>query len=95
VEFCERVRDIGVRTVIYTDISKDGALSGTNLDIYAVLNKIGGLNIIASGGISYLEEVKKLKEMGTYGAIIGKAVYTGKLKLEQVLETASGKEVSS
>ena len=89
VNFCTRVHDIGVKTVIYTDISKDGALSGTNLEAYALLNKINGLNIIASGGISYLDEIKKLRDMGTYGAIVGKAIYTGMLDLKKIISVAN------
>lgn len=88
VEFCERLRDSGVKTVIYTDISKDGRLSGTNLDIYRRLREVRGLDIVASGGITYYEEITALKEMGTYAAIVGKAIYTGALDLEKVLEAA-------
>ncbi len=90
-EFCERMRDVGVTNVIYTDISKDGALSGTNLDIYRELSKIEGLTVTASGGVTYLDEIKKLKEMNLYGAIVGKAIYEGRLDLREVLSTAEGK----
>ena len=85
VEFCKKLRDTGVATVIYTDISKDGMLSGTNLDIYKELSAIEGLQIVASGGITYADEIKKLNEMGIYGAIVGKAVYEGKLSLKDAL----------
>lgn len=85
VEFCKKLRDTGVATVIYTDISKDGMLSGTNLDIYKELSDIEGLQIVASGGITYADEIKKLNEMGIYGAIVGKAVYEGKLSLKDAL----------
>ncbi len=85
VEFCKKLRDTGVSTVIYTDISKDGMLSGTNLEIYAELSEIKGLDIVASGGITYIDEIKKLNEMGIYGAIVGKAVYEGKLDLKEAL----------
>ena len=88
VAFCKRLRDTGVKTVIYTDISKDGVLSGTNLEIYRELSKIDGLNIVASGGITYESEIKELKNMGLYAAIVGKAVYAGKLSLENVLKAA-------
>ncbi|MGI6013089.1 MAG: 1-(5-phosphoribosyl)-5-[(5-phosphoribosylamino)methylideneamino]imidazole-4-carboxamide isomerase [Oscillospiraceae bacterium] len=88
VTFCKRMRDVGVQTIIYTDISKDGALSGTNLEIYQVLNQIDGLQIIASGGISYLHEIDTLAKMGTYGAIVGKALYSGMLDLSEVLKEA-------
>ena len=89
VEFCRRVRDIGVQTVIYTDISRDGAMSGTNLEIYQTLSQIQGLDVVASGGISYLREVQALRDMGVAGAIVGKAIYTGALSLREVLEVAS------
>ena len=85
VEFCKKLRDTGVATVIYTDISKDGMLSGTNLDIYKELSAIEGLQIVASGGITYADEIKTLNEMGIYGAIVGKAVYEGKLSLKDAL----------
>ncbi len=85
VEFCKKLRDTGVSTVIYTDISKDGMLSGTNLEIYNELSEIKGLDIVASGGITYIDEIKKLNEMGIYGAIVGKAVYEGKLDLREAL----------
>jgi len=85
VEFCKKLRDSGVSTVIYTDISKDGMLSGTNLEIYKELSEIQGLDIVASGGITFADELKTLNEMGIYGAIVGKAVYEGKLSLKDAL----------
>lgn len=90
VEFCKKLRDTGVKTVIYTDISKDGMLSGTNLEIYKELSKIEGLDIVASGGITFVDEVKALAEMNVYGAILGKAVYEGKLDLKEALAAAGG-----
>ncbi len=89
MEFCRRLSDNGVKTVIYTDISKDGALSGTNLDAYRALSDIK-LDIIASGGISFEEEIAELKKIGVAGAIVGKAIYEGKLDLSRVLEIAAG-----
>lgn len=85
MDFCKRLRVSGVSTVIYTDISKDGKMEGTNMDAYLELSEIKGLNIIASGGISSLAEIRKLKEMGTYGAILGKALYEGLFRLEDAL----------
>ncbi len=85
-EFCLRLRDSGVKTVIYTDISKDGALSGTNIEIYEKLSGIEGLNVIASGGITFYEELAELKQLSIYGAILGKALYTGHLDLAEVIE---------
>lgn len=90
VDFCKRLADTGVSTVIYTDISKDGMLSGTNLKIYEELSEIKGLNIIASGGITFADEIKALKEMNIHGAIVGKAVYEGKLTLKAALDAAGG-----
>lgn len=87
-EFCGRLRDKGVETVIYTDISRDGTLTGTNIDVYKELGKIKGLNVIASGGITYLDEIVRLKEMKVYGAILGKVLYEKKLDLKEVLKVA-------
>ena len=85
VDFCRRLRDAGVRTVIYTDISRDGAERGTNLEVYRELAEISGLDITASGGVSSLEELRALRDMGTRAAILGKALYTGRLDLKTVL----------
>ena len=89
LDFCRRVRDVGVGTVIYTDISRDGAMSGTNLEIYRELVKIQGLSIVASGGVSFLPEIRTLRDMGVHGVIVGKALYTGALDLREVLEAAA------
>ena len=86
VDFCRCLRDGGVGTVIYTDISRDGAEQGTNLPLYEELVKIEGLSITASGGISGLEELRQLRDMGVDAAILGKALYTGRLDLETVLK---------
>ena len=83
--FCEMLEKKGVSTVICTDISKDGLLSGTNLSLYAELVKRLGIQITASGGVSSLEDVQKLNDMGLYGAILGKALYTGALDLSAAL----------
>ncbi len=85
VDFCRRLRDVGVRRVIYTDISRDGAESGTNLDLYRELTTIDGLEITASGGVSSLEELRTLRDMGVRAAILGKALYTGRLDLAAVI----------
>ena len=86
VDFCRRLRDAGVRAVIYTDISRDGAGQGTNLELYGELVQIQGLEITASGGVSSLEELRRLEGMGVRAAILGKALYTGRLDLRTVLE---------
>lgn len=88
VEFCRRLRDMGVSTVIYTDISRDGAMRGVNLDIYRTLIAVDGLEIVASGGVSTLEDVRALRDMGVPAAIVGKALYSGALRLEDVLKEA-------
>ncbi len=87
-EFCVRARDMGVKTVIYTDIATDGAMKGTNLPAFQRLCTIEGLSVVASGGICTLEEIKELSAMGCDGAIVGKAVYTGALDLKEVLAYA-------
>lgn len=91
VEFCRRLAGAGVQTVIYTDISRDGAMAGTNLEVYDTLREIKGLDIIASGGVSSYEEIEVLRDMGLYGAILGKALYTGTLDLAKAIELAEGK----
>ena len=85
VDFCRRLRDAGVQTVIYTDISRDGAEQGTNLALYRELAKIEGLDITASGGVSSLEELRELRKIGAKAAILGKALYTGRLDLKTVI----------
>ena len=86
IAFCQRLADVGVKTVIYTDISRDGAEKGTNLELYRELANIEGLNITASGGVSSLEELRELQAIGTHAAILGKALYTGRLDLKTVIE---------
>lgn len=87
-DFCEQLQKKGVSTVICTDISKDGLLGGTNLALYSEMAKRFSLNITASGGVSTLNDVKMLAGMGLYGAILGKALYTGDLDLRTALQTA-------
>lgn len=86
-EFCRYLRDIGVRTVIYTDISRDGGLEGTNMEAYRKLQEIEGLEVTASGGISFEEEITALKDVAA-AAILGKAIYSGKLDLERAVKLA-------
>ncbi len=88
LEFFEKISNIGVKTVICTDISKDGAMQGTNREMYEELSKKFSIDIIASGGVSTLDDIKALREMGLYGAIIGKAYYTGAIKIQEALEAA-------
>ena len=79
---------IGVECVICTDISKDGAMLGTNRKMYKELSERYGINIIASGGVSSLEDIEALSSFGLYGAIIGKAYYTGAISLEEAIRRA-------
>ena len=88
-DFFEKMQNMGVKTIICTDISRDGAMKGTNLDLYKRINEEVSLKVTASGGVSTLEDVVALKAMGLYGAIIGKAYYTGAIKLKEALEAAS------
>ncbi|MCF0140706.1 MAG: 1-(5-phosphoribosyl)-5-[(5-phosphoribosylamino)methylideneamino]imidazole-4-carboxamide isomerase [Mogibacterium sp.] len=90
--FCEKIRDIGVTTLICTDISKDGAMQGTNRELYRELSERFDMNIVASGGVSSMDDVEALAKMGLYGAIIGKAYYTGAIDLAQAVAAAEGQE---
>ena len=87
MEFCKSLQEIGVATVICTDIARDGAMSGTNRALYRELQEAFSMNFIASGGVSTIDDISALKELGLYGAIVGKAYYTGAINLtEAVLE---------
>ena len=82
------MQSIGVKYIICTDISKDGAMRGTNLELYKELSKKYSMNITASGGVSTLDDIKELRKMDVYGAIIGKAYYIGAINLKDALEAA-------
>ena len=86
--FCEKMQAMGVATVICTDISRDGAMRGTNREMYRMLSERFRLQITASGGVSTLEDVRSLRAMDLYGAIIGKAYYTGDIDLKKAMEIA-------
>ena len=83
--FCKRMQDDGVTTLIITDISRDGAMNGINTQLYAELSQTLSVNITASGGVSTLDDVKTLAGLGIYGAIIGKAYYTGAVKISEAI----------
>ena len=87
-DFCRQMQDIGVKTVICTDISKDGAMQGTNHELYKELSEKFSIDIIASGGVSSIEDVEKLTALGIHGAIIGKAYYIGSINLKEAIEVA-------
>lgn len=87
-DFCKKMEDIGVKYIICTDISKDGAMQGTNRKLYQELSEKFSVNITASGGVSTLEDIEALRALDIYGAIIGKAYYTKAISLEEALEVA-------
>lgn len=89
-DFFTKLCKLGVSTVICTDVSKDGMLSGTNVDLYRQLSQKFSLDLIASGGVSSQEDLARLKELGLYGAILGKALYTGALDLKAALKEMEG-----
>ena len=88
MDFCAKMEQLGVRTVICTDISKDGAMKGANHDLYREMSRRFGVQIIASGGVSSMEDVEKLAALDIYGAIIGKAYYVGAIDLKKAIEVA-------
>ena len=93
IDFCKELYSRGVRHIIYTDIARDGAMQGTNMEVYRTLCKtLPELAVTASGGITFYAELKELTDMGLYGAILGKALYTGALELTQALACVGGKE---
>ena len=89
--FLKELKDMGVKSVIVTDISKDGAMKGANLGMYRSIGASTSLKVTASGGVSTLEDVRALKEIGVFGAIIGKAYYTGAIDLSEAIRIAEGR----
>ncbi len=87
-DFCEKMQKIGVKTLICTDISRDGAMQGTNVELYRELSKRFSMQVVASGGVSSMDDVRRLAAMDLYGAIIGKAYYTGAVSLREAIEVA-------
>ena len=90
-DFFSSLQDMGVSTVICTDISRDGALKGTNLPLYKELSKAFNMDIIASGGVTSLDDVVALRDMNLYGAILGKALFTGNIDLSEAVRLAKVK----
>lgn len=88
MDFCAKMQTLGVKTLICTDISRDGAMQGANHGLYRELAEKFDMNIIASGGVSSMEDVRRLTDMNIHGAIIGKAYYTGAVDLKEVIEVA-------
>lgn len=87
-DFCQKMQALGIKNIICTDISKDGAMQGANHRLYSELSRKFSMGITASGGVSSLEDVKKLAKLGIYGAIIGKAYYTGAISIKEAIEVA-------
>ena len=87
-DFCQKMQNIGIKTIICTDISKDGMMSGTNRELYRDLSARFSMNIIASGGVSTMTDIEALAKMELYGAIVGKALYTGAIELESAIALA-------
>ncbi len=91
IDFIGEMLDLGIDTIICTDISKDGALSGTNTDLYRTILSKYTLRLIASGGVTSVDDVRELTQIGTYGAILGKAIYNGNIDLADAISAAEGK----
>ncbi len=88
LDFARQMEEKGVKSIIFTDISADGMLSGPNFDQLAALQSAVSCRIIASGGVTTLDDVKRLRDMGLYGAIIGKAYYAGTIDLAEAIKEA-------
>ena len=90
LDLARRMEKTGVATLIFTDISRDGTLTGPNLDMLRALQEAVSCDIIASGGVSNIQDIENLQELGLYGAICGKALYTGDLSLYQAIVVGRG-----
>ena len=86
--FCQKMQDLGVSTIICTDISRDGAMQGSNNQLYATMAETFSLQIIASGGVSSMDDIYRLRDINLYGAIVGKAYYTGAILLKEAIEVS-------
>jgi len=87
-EFVEENMHAGIQTAVVTDISKDGMLEGPAIDLYQeLMNRFSSLQLVASGGVSGMEDVVQLRQMNIYGIIIGKAIYEGRIKLTDLIES--------
>jgi phosphoribosylformimino-5-aminoimidazole carboxamide ribotide isomerase len=88
IGFAKKMEDLGAKTIIYTDISRDGMLKGPNLKAMEDMAKAVGIDVIASGGVTSLQDIRNLKEIGVSGAIVGKALYTGDVDLQEAIAAA-------
>lgn len=84
--FIKELESIGVETIVYTDIAKDGMLEGPNFEVYEEIGKKSSIKVVASGGITVVEDLIKLKEIGVYGAIVGKALYEDRIDLKEAID---------
>ena len=91
LDFIGEMLSLGIDTIICTDISKDGALSGTNTDLYKLILSKYELNLIASGGVTSLDDIVRLRDIGCYGAITGKAIYNGNIDLKEAILLGEGR----
>ena len=88
ITFCRQMESIGIKTLVCTDISKDGAMQGPNHELYRTLSEQLGMQIIASGGVSSIDDIRRLAELNIHGAIVGKSYYTGAVDLAEAIEVA-------
>ena len=91
IDFIGEMLSLGIDTIICTDISKDGALSGTNTELYRTILSKYKLNLIASGGVTSIDDVRELRQCGAYGAILGKAIYNGNIDLAEAVAVGEGR----
>lgn len=92
LDLAKQMEEMGVRTIIFTDIAQDGTLAGPNLSQLDELNSAVSCKIVASGGVANIKDILNLRDLGVYGAICGKSIYTGDLRLKQALAVAQGGE---
>ena len=95
IDFAKKMEDIGVKTIIFTDISKDGTLEGPNFEATAAVNKQVSCNTVASGGMKGIDDIKRLRNMNTYGAIVGKAIYSKSISLNEAIYEGRGGECAN
>lgn len=86
LDLVKKLEEIGVKTIVYTDIAKDGMLQGPNLEEQKAINEATSIDVIASGGVTTKEDVENLKQLNLYGAIVGKALYDGKITFEELIK---------
>ena len=93
LEFCRMMADMGVKTIVYTDISRDGMLAGPNLAQTREISEETGVDVIASGGVSSLKDLNEISQAGIHGAIIGKALYEKRIDLREAVRMFEGRTI--